>query len=505
MYRITANLSGKARKETRNGRVFLVAPMTLLREQVLAGSAGPLYYPGEEIEASADAWNGMPIINRHPVDGSGKLTTARSAKAWHDAVIGNVFGVAYQKAKKRLRGEGWFDEDLTRQIEPRVHAALLAGGKVELSAGFTSVSMEPAPEGAVFNGKAYSHTARKYVPDHVAVLPDETGACSVADGCGVNNAGKKRKAMPKLLWQLARLLRLVKDVEEPPPAQTSADVTAVANEMSHDQLRQAISQALRSRFTQDEPGCWIYEVFDGYFVYEQAGKLWRLDYARSDQGVTLSGEPAEVVREINYVAAGDGREADAEGMAMNKAETITWLVANCDCWKDGKAELEKLSDAQLARLKSGAEKHAEAVANAARQTADTPLPLGKAEWDQMVANVAALVESGRRRDEREAAQAADAKKALVDALVANVADEAERQRRAAVYGGMGHDALVMLLADRGVQHLPQQAASYLGAAGSVVNAGKPPRDDSQNLLPAGDCDPIEFASPRLRPRAAAQA
>ena len=36
-----------------------------------------------------------------------------------------------------------------------------------------------------WNGKAYVGIARNYRPDHLAILPDMKGACSIADGAGL--------------------------------------------------------------------------------------------------------------------------------------------------------------------------------------------------------------------------------------------------------------------------------------------------------------------------------
>ena len=37
------------------------------------------------------------------------------------------------------------------------------------------------------DGRAYIAIARKYRPDHLAILLNERGACSIQDGCGVLN------------------------------------------------------------------------------------------------------------------------------------------------------------------------------------------------------------------------------------------------------------------------------------------------------------------------------
>lgn len=167
------------RREQLNGRWYRVAPATILREGVLNGSQGPLFYPADEISRDPQAWNGMPITVNHPTEG-GMPASARRPAILERFGIGTVFSAVYNG---RLRTELWFDEELTQSKAPTVWENLLAGRPNELSTGlFTSNS----PSQGSHQGRPYTHVARNYRPDHLAVLTNEPGACSVADGCGVN-------------------------------------------------------------------------------------------------------------------------------------------------------------------------------------------------------------------------------------------------------------------------------------------------------------------------------
>ena len=44
-----------------------------------------------------------------------------------------------------------------------------------------------------FEGKSYKYIARNYRPDHLALLPDKIGACSVADGAGLLQLNESQK------------------------------------------------------------------------------------------------------------------------------------------------------------------------------------------------------------------------------------------------------------------------------------------------------------------------
>lgn len=184
METVLVNVVGPVRRERVNGREYIVAPMTLLRPQVLNGSEGPLYYPPEEIARRPDDWNGMPIVVDHPVD-NGRHVSARRQDVVSRRKVGRVYSAAVEAGTGALQAEGWFSVDDLRRVDRRVLEALEAGGQVEVSTGLFTRN-EPAPAGAAYNGRSYGHVARDYRPDHLAVLPDQKGACSVTDGCGVN-------------------------------------------------------------------------------------------------------------------------------------------------------------------------------------------------------------------------------------------------------------------------------------------------------------------------------
>lgn len=177
--------AGKTRRATLNGRAFIVAPLSMIVEGVLAGSKGALHYPGEEISRSTQAWNGMPITVYHPQQ-DGLHVSARHPAIASTQQVGTVYNAATVRLKdgrRKLRAEGWFDEELTKRVDNRVHEALVNGRQLEISTGLFT---ENTAEQGTYNGRSYDYVARMYTPDHLAVLPDQLGACAVADGCGLN-------------------------------------------------------------------------------------------------------------------------------------------------------------------------------------------------------------------------------------------------------------------------------------------------------------------------------
>jgi hypothetical protein len=190
---LTANRCGNIRKEELHGRPHYVVPVSMIVPGVLNGSRGSLLYPPEEIVKNHSAWNGMPLVVYHPFR-DGKAISARDPGVLNARGIGTVLNSRVTE-KGILAAEAWIDIERCRKIDSRIISAIERGEQVELSTGLFTRN-DPAPAGATFNGKPYDKIARRYVPDHLAILPDEVGACSISDGCGLGvtaNANEKPK------------------------------------------------------------------------------------------------------------------------------------------------------------------------------------------------------------------------------------------------------------------------------------------------------------------------
>lgn len=178
MEEIISNVLGKTRRTTLGGREYLVAPLTLIVPGVLNGSKGPLLYSIDELAKNTEAWNHIPIVVRHPIR-NGQHVSARDPDVLETCHIGHVFRA---NANGKLRAEGWFDVVATKKVEPSILDRLEKNQSIELSTGLYTDN-EYAP--GEYKGRAYTHVAKNYRPDHLAILPDQRGACSIEDGCGV--------------------------------------------------------------------------------------------------------------------------------------------------------------------------------------------------------------------------------------------------------------------------------------------------------------------------------
>lgn len=192
METLVANL-GKARRTLRHGREFVVAPATLIVPGVLHGSKGALYYPPEEVARNVDSWNGMPLVVYHPVK-AGKNVSARDPEIID---VGRVYNTTFDG---KLKAEAWFDVEMLKAAPEGVDVlnAIETGKQVELSTGLYTTNLE-APKGSRDpSGKPYEYIATDFKPDHLAILPNQVGACSLRDGCGlmVNADGSESTQLP---------------------------------------------------------------------------------------------------------------------------------------------------------------------------------------------------------------------------------------------------------------------------------------------------------------------
>lgn len=191
---LTANVVGKVRRETLDGRTYLVAPISALVPGVLNGSKGPLMYTPEDVKRATPQWDGVPIVVYHPTR-NGKAISAREEGVTHIGFTKNA------KFDGKLTFEGWYDEELTKQTDPRVHDAIVNGTPMEVSTGLGTNNEEA--EGS-YLGRKFVAYARNHKPDHIAMLPDQRGACSLDDGCGlhVNQKGKNQVPMGEKIAKL---------------------------------------------------------------------------------------------------------------------------------------------------------------------------------------------------------------------------------------------------------------------------------------------------------------
>lgn len=266
------------------GREWIVVPVVMMKTGVHHGSKGAVMHEIDELGKIVEAWNGIPVTVGHPQDGD-RFVTANSPKQLEQSV-GRVFNTYVDGDK--LKAEVWIDVTKATAVNPNVVHYIREKRTLDVSVG---VFTEDLVTSGVHEGEQYEAVARNYRPDHLALLPDEVGACSWQDGCGirVNNKQKKGgKSNEMSNEKQSKAKDWVYTVNE------SYHETA---EKIHEKLQEMSNDVVRHH---------LVDVFsDGSFVYERQAegkpvKLYMQKFEMQDNKVEFAGDPVEVQRKVTY-------------------------------------------------------------------------------------------------------------------------------------------------------------------------------------------------------------
>ena len=180
-----AVITSKASRQFLDGSEHIVVPVIALKEGIL----NDIFYSKKEIQTFAQAWNGVPVPVQHP-EIHGVPVSANSPQFENTTNIGKFFNVSYDDGK--LKGEIWINiEKANRLGYSDIIHHFDKGKMMEVSTGLYS---ETEHHDGVYGDTAYSLVAKNIRPDHLALLPNQIGACSIEDGCGAMRTHKETKA-----------------------------------------------------------------------------------------------------------------------------------------------------------------------------------------------------------------------------------------------------------------------------------------------------------------------
>ena len=184
METLVANLAlSKVQKKTLAGRSYLVAPVAMIVEGVFAGNQGPILYEQSDITKSVASWNHKPITVGHPKRGD-QFVSGCLPESIEDFGVGMVLNTSWNSRTKKLRAEAWFDETRLDVVlgGSAIKAALAKQEPMEVSTG---LFVDKEVFSGQYNGKEFTGKARNFRPDHLAVIVNGVGACSLKDGAGL--------------------------------------------------------------------------------------------------------------------------------------------------------------------------------------------------------------------------------------------------------------------------------------------------------------------------------
>jgi hypothetical protein len=136
--------------------------------------------PVEEMVPSA--WNGVPVTVGHPQARDGSSLPANDPQVLTNWSVGRIFGAVVSNGV--LKAEAWLDIAKAERVYPGLVKRLERGDTMDVSTGYFCT---PEQVTGNVNGKTYSEVHRNLRPEHLALLPDEQGACGWEDGCGVRS------------------------------------------------------------------------------------------------------------------------------------------------------------------------------------------------------------------------------------------------------------------------------------------------------------------------------
>lgn len=326
-----------ARYEVRslNGREHYVLPVIAVKPGVLNGT----FYSAEVLANTAITWNGVPVVVNHPKEGD-VYVSANTPELQEQQTIGSFYNVRF--ADNGLKGEAWIDVNKAKQLGFNSLLQQFEAGKMmEVSVGLYQQADEASGQ---HNGKDYDKVLTGFVPDHLALLPNETGACSCEDGCGA--------------------LRV--------------------NQLSYDEIHGALSSLIgESR--------WVYDVYEDFFIFRTEGEdnFYRLGWNKnSDNDVAIDdiSTAQRVERTVEYVSANN--KQGSETMPENEKEALVASLIENEATQfnaDNKEWLESLDVNSLKLLSPVIETKAETEPEKQEAQADAETETEKQEAQSEVA------------------------------------------------------------------------------------------------------------------------
>ena len=355
---VVTNIKPTVRHDQMEGRDYLVTPAQMITEGVHDGSDGPIFYPADELAKPAVVWNHKPVVVYHP-QRNGMPVSACDPTELTTRKVGVLMNTVFNAKTKKLGAEAWLEPDRIAAVDERVADAIENNEMMEVSTGlFMNLDKTPGE----WNGEKYVGVARNIQPDHLAILPDVKGACSIEDGAGLlrvnasddgevtltendvdvtddyvrikqKSPGLFKKETFRTVWlseskginsvqgklknpsegeEGSMVLQSYLFVKEKwTVAKAKAWVKAhkgttsnqvllrmAMNELSYDSVQTLLRGALRAKKVDSD--AWVTDVFDAYFIYEEGGKLYRQDYAIKKGAVTFAGLPKPVERRVTY-------------------------------------------------------------------------------------------------------------------------------------------------------------------------------------------------------------
>lgn len=283
--------------------LHLVVPAVAIAEGAWKGSEGDVFYHRDDLKAADSSWNHKPIVLNHPKK-KGKAVSAADPEILNKSKVGLMLNTS-TGADGKQRYEAWINVAKADKVDARLVTNIRNKQKVETSTGLFAQLKEEEGE---WNGRPYKFRAVDHKPDHMAVLLDESGAYSVADGGGL----------------LANSSGLPDDIKTLLSNTVSAWLTQ-RGVLTNGSLENTKAQLYRKlAATYGEPGKdwygYVEAMFDSEAVFSTGGpdyKCMKVGYKATKDGVELVGDAVPVKSVQGY------RSPDGSVLMVNGSGDLT--------------------------------------------------------------------------------------------------------------------------------------------------------------------------------------
>ena len=363
------DIESKIRRENYQGIEHLVVPVIAAKEMVMNG----YYYPAEEFSDWVETWNGVPVPISHP-QVNGVAISAKAPRIQELNSVGWFFNAEFTPDNK-LKGEIWINLNKVAKLNANYLIESFESGEiVEVSTGlFSNVEMVSGE----FNGVGYEGIIRHIRPDHLALLPNEVGACSIEDGCGAMRNNSCQCKEPKtVIDKVNKALKLIGD-----------KLGLNVNKSSFSEIIDKVRDELMIEYSDPNTYIYILDIYDNEVIYgvsmENKDTLYKRSYVHTDNQVKIGDDTQEVIRKTIYKPVISENKLKINGgiTPMDKEKLIQSVITNKTnaFTEEDKESLEGLSDDVLTKMVANTEEeevetNGESKEESQEETTETPEP-----------------------------------------------------------------------------------------------------------------------------------
>lgn len=373
------------REENLNGSNYYVVPVVMMVEGVHSGSRGPLLYSSNTLAESVPDWPNIPVTIHHP--------TIMVSEVGSDAVIVGHVNNPFMQGDS-LRAEAWLNVDQLTSLSPETLQIVENQRPLEVSIGVYGHEVQEAGE---WHGETYRAITEGMVPDHLALLPGDRGACSWDDGCGIRN--EENKSVLSFIQNGVQMKKdklefLKNSNKEKVDKDGNPIVLNALKDISNEVGFKTISRNLQRQLDNMDDQNYYYfleELFDETFVYRQVNrndgseKYYRQGYSvnQAQNEITVSeADPTQVRKNVSYEEISNQQEKNSIKLKRNKMSkqknaatpcTVNALIQNESTrfTEEDREWLESMTEEQASRLAP--------VENAQQEEEEQPKPTSNKE------------------------------------------------------------------------------------------------------------------------------